>query len=132
MSDTEQLAFRLIEEGKTIEKGVTHALEPPFVDAILGTLEYFGAGGDDYAMAAFDLKVAKYKIYDWLAMCCRGRLGEDSPLNAVIIPKLAKLYLAQKNVGGFAWWLCGHDLECEEPSHCEDCINSYNNRRNEE
>ena len=96
------------------------------INAIIGTLQYFGLSDNFAKQAAWDLKVAKYRIWDWLGMCYTGRLeAKHGSLLFNAIEQMVKLYIAQKDVGGFCWFLRGHDLEVEEPHRCEDCIKSY-------
>jgi len=121
---------RLLEVGRKIEKGVTHKLEPPFIDTILGTLEFFGADDKDIGQAVFDLKAAKYKIWDWLGFSYDSKYNQDKPI-FVGLDKLVDLYIKMENVGGFAWFLRGHDLQVEEPHKCKDCIKSYEDWKNE-
>jgi len=131
----QKLHSALLEVGRKVEKSQTHSLESPFINAVLGTLEYFGASNEQLTLVKFDLCVAKYKIYDWLGMAYTGRYQiEKDPLASQTffetIEKLVKLYVLMKNVGGFGWFLRGHDLDVEEPARCEDCIKSYNEWHN--
>lgn len=41
---------------------------------ILATIEFFGASPEDIRQAHFDLKLARYRLFDWLAMAVMGRL----------------------------------------------------------
>ena len=121
----EKLWRELVEVGKTLEKGTTHPLPKPFVGTVIATLDYFGATEQELAMTKFDLLAAKYKIWDWLGMCLTGRIDRDSSIYPTIV-KMAKLYILQKNVGGWAWWLRGHDLDViSEVFKCDDCNTSY-------
>ncbi len=120
----EELHAKLLEVGKVLEVGVTHTLEEPFIKTIAGTLDFFGATREQVGLATFDLGKAKYKIWDALGMWYTGRLNADGEL-LLCLEKLIKLYIFQNHVGGWAWWLRGHDLEIEEPGRCEDCIESY-------
>ena len=120
----EQKHEQLIEVGRKLEKGVTHKLEPPFVDSILGTLEFFGADQAELQQFSFDLKVAKYKVWDFLGMNYDSEYMQSKPVFQGL-DKLVDLYIKTEHVGGFAWFLRGHDLEIEEPHKCDDCIKSY-------
>jgi len=133
----QNLHKELLEVGQRIEKRQTHELEPPFLTSILGTLEYYGASIEQMTLAKFDLCVAKYKIYDWLGMAYTGRYQMiQDPLASQTffetIEKLVKLYVLMQDVGGFGWFLRGHDLDIEEPHKCEDCIKSYKGWKEEE
>ena len=128
--DISAMRTGLYMEGKKIERDTTHKLERPFLDTIRATLDCFGLNAKQDQMIAFDLYMAKYKIYDWILMGLGGRYddpNDDASTRSVknTLLKFADLYLKQKHVGGFAWWLRGHDLEIEEPKRCEDCIESY-------
>ena len=116
----------VVKTGKKLERGITHKLSNPFIDTIISTLEYYGATSSQLEQVQVDLLIAKYKIWDWLGMCLSGRL-DTRPGDSVYkcIKKMCQLYVIQNNVGGWAWWLRGHDLDIEFPSRCEDCIKSY-------
>ncbi len=116
--------LKLIEIGRTLEKSQTHELEPPFIESILGTLEFFGAGAPELAQFKSDLGFARFKIWDFLGMNYDSEYMQSKPV-FVGLDKLVDLYIRMENVGGFAWFLRGHDLQIEEPKKCEDCIKSY-------
>lgn len=120
----EQLHEEMCEVGRKLEKKTTHQLPKPFLNAILGTMEYYGADSKQLAQAKFDLFAAKYKIWDALGMWYTGRLEAKGEL-LKCLENFCKLYIAQNHVGGFAWFLRGHDLDIESPKRCEDCIQSY-------
>jgi hypothetical protein len=121
----------LLRIGKEVEKGtkgneIVNTMPTPMINAIVETLRYFGLSDVSARQAYWDLKVARFRIYDWLGMCYTGRL-EVKPDSQVFkcVKMLVKLYIDMKDVGGFCWFLRGHDLEVEEPHKCEDCIKSY-------
>ena len=118
-----------MEVGHNLEsntKNLEHELPAPFVETIIQTLAVYGASQATISQAAFDLTEAKYRIFDWLGMCLTGRLEVD-PSHGVYqcIVNMVKLYIAQKHVGGWAWWLRGHDMFVQDPEYCKDCIDSY-------
>lgn len=119
-----KLHAEMCEVGRKLEKKQTHQLPKPFLNAMLGTMEYYGATEAQLKQAKFDLFFAKYKIWDALGMWYTGRLNAKGQL-LKCLEHFCKIYIAQNHVGGFGWWLRGHDLDVEEPSHCEDCIESY-------
>jgi hypothetical protein len=105
-------------------------LESPFIDSIVATLDYFNVGNTHLKLTNQVLSQERMKIVDYLGMSFSGRydLKENEAENFnfhQIITKMVKLYILQKDVGGFAWWLRGHDLDIEKPSYCKDCITSY-------
>jgi len=131
MAYNQQLHAELLELGKKLETHITHTLEKPFCETIVATLEFFGASEIQKRQAVVDLFQAKFKIWDLLGIWYTGGLHAEGELFDCV-ENLVKLYILQKHVGGFAWWLRGHDLEIEKPSHCEDCIESYDTWKKEE
>jgi len=119
---------QLLKIGKEIELnrlGINE-MPTPMINAIVETLKYFGLSDLFAKQAYWELKSAKYRIWDWLGMAYTGRLEVEHNSQVFrCIEKMVKLYIAQKDVGGFCWFLRGHDLEVEEPHRCEDCIRSY-------
>ena len=137
MQYDEKLHSKLLTCGRSLEKkSNVHGLEKPFVETILATLDYFGASKAQLGLVHFDLVQAQYKIFDWLGMAYTGRIEDPNDSSATksvhdCIENMIKLYLAQKHVGGFAWWLRGHDLQVEKPNRCVDCIKSYDDWHNQ-
>ncbi len=136
MEYNKELHSQLLSCGKSIERSNVHGLEKPFVETILATLDFFGATKAQLGLVHFDLVQAQYKIFDWLGMAYTGRIEDPNDSSATksvhdCIENMIKLYLAQKHVGGFAWWLRGHDLQVEKPSRCVDCIKSYDDWHNQ-
>lgn len=56
-------------------KGVANTLMPDEIETIMATADFFGASESDLYQIRFDLFVARYRIFDWLAMAVQGRLG---------------------------------------------------------
>ena len=126
-----KLHHELLKVGDKLEKGapndpLVNTMPVEMIQGIVETLKYFGLSEELAKKAYWDLTVAKYRIWDWLGMCYTGRLEveHDSELFSCV-EKMVKLYIMQNDVGGFCWFLRGHDLECEEPHRCKDCIRSY-------
>lgn len=44
------------------------------IETILATMEFFGASMPDLQQTAFDLKIPRYRVFDWLAMAIMGRI----------------------------------------------------------
>lgn len=127
-----KLHQELLTVGKKLERGTTHKLEPPFIETLLATLDYFQANQTQLSQAHWDLNVAKYKIFDWLGMCYTGRLDAEKGSQVFdCIENMVKLYVLQNHIGGFAWFLRGHDLDIEKVKRCEDCIKSYEDWKKE-
>lgn len=74
MSDT----WNKVMACKTADKrhsGIANTLTDDELQPILGTIEFFG---DDYKQDIWDLKVARYRVFDWLAMRVQGRGAPES------------------------------------------------------
>ena len=133
----QELYDELKKVGSQIELDSINKLESPFIDSIVATLEYFNVTKSHLKLTSYLLKVERLKIVDYLGMAFSDRYNlknhEAGNFNfKEIIRTMIKLYIAQKNVGGFAWWLRGHDLDIEKPSYCKDCIESYANWHKEQ
>lgn len=60
----------------TRHKGIANNLRDDEIETILSLIDFFG---DDYRLDIFDLKTARYRVFDWLAMKVQGRRsGDDS------------------------------------------------------
>lgn len=56
-------------------KGVANTLTMDELNTIIATIDFFG---DNYQQDIFDLKIARYRIFDWLAMRVQGRGAPES------------------------------------------------------
>lgn len=56
-------------------KGVANTLTQDELETVIATIDFFG---DDYRQDIFDLKVARYRVFDWLAMRVQGRGAPES------------------------------------------------------
>lgn len=66
----------------TRHKGVANTLTDDELNTILGTIDFFG---DNYQQDIFDLKVARYRIFDFLAMCVMGdRVGSPDATKVLV------------------------------------------------
>lgn len=54
----------------TRHKGVANTLTMDELETIVATVDFFGG---DYRQDIFDLKTARYRVFDWLAMRVQGR-----------------------------------------------------------
>lgn len=64
----------------TRHKGVANTLTDDELNTILGTIDFFG---DNYQQDIFDLKVARYRVFDWLAMRVQG-LGAPTSTQVLV------------------------------------------------
>lgn len=55
--------------GSSEARGVANTLDDDDINTICGTIDFFG---NDYRQDIFDLKVARYRVFDWLAMRVMG------------------------------------------------------------
>lgn len=55
--------------------GVANNLTDDELNTIIGTIDFFG---DDYRQDIWDLKTARYRVFDWLGMRIRGRGQPES------------------------------------------------------
>ena len=79
--------------GRKNEKGVANKFNKDDIDTILATMEYFGATDNWLKQTFFDLQLAKYKLYDWLAMCIMSRNNDDRDTNNTPLRVLCHSYL---------------------------------------
>lgn len=59
----------------TRHQGVANTLTPDEIETIAATADFFG---EDVRQIVWDLKVAKYRVFDWLAMAVHGRIESES------------------------------------------------------
>lgn len=61
-----------------MKKGIANTLQDHDIETILATADFFGAEKRDLQQIYFDLKMARFRIFDWLAMAIQGRLDNKS------------------------------------------------------
>ncbi len=77
---TWQQVMDLKEAGVSEAQGVANMLDENDRQSIYGTIDYFGGS---YQLDIFDLKMAKYRVFDWLAMRVQGRhSGSEGDIEA--------------------------------------------------
>jgi hypothetical protein len=59
----------------TRHKGVANTLTDDEMETIIATIDFFG---DPYQQDIFDLRIARYRVFDWLAMRVQGRGAPES------------------------------------------------------
>ena len=74
MSDTWQ-AVMSKKKNDDRHKGVANTLTDDELETIIATIDFFGG---DYRQDIFDLKVARYRVFDWLAMRVQGRSEHET------------------------------------------------------
>lgn len=132
-----KLHTQLLKIGHDIEKKDTHGLEDVMIDGIISTFDFMGAGADHIQQMIYDLKAARYKIFDWLGMMYTGRYKTGDTSDDIVfkvVEMMVKHYVAMKDVGGWVWSYRGHidlqvEMDVKKPYangiHCQDCIDSY-------
>lgn len=70
MSSTWDNVMALKDAGKAEAKGVANTLDDDDLNTICGLVDFFGG---DYRQDIFDLRTARYRVFDWLAMRVQGR-----------------------------------------------------------
>ena len=129
----DDMRIKVAEIGQKLERRQTHTL-PVFnmgpahpygyATTILATMDIYGVPQDEINQAAWDLRTAKYKIWDFLSMWM-GLYKADSQTGQVM-GLFAECYIEQQHIGAWAQWFAGHDAEMESPKKCQDCIDTYN------
>jgi hypothetical protein len=110
-----ELWKKLIEAGRKVERGTTHQMTPDQLLNISDWVDYVGApqGVEDPMelgrIMNFDLRMAKYKLYDLTGMVMQGRWGDDLK---VMGHKIAKSYVG-----------CVDEQNVTTPQDLYDCIN---------
>ena len=115
-----KLWTKLVEEGKKREKGMTNTLQREDVETIIATMMFFDLNRDLLRQAFWDLTIARYRVFDWLAMLLNGRCmgyGEqkDEQLRAKNLSLIfAYIYLEKtRTPQEFIDYLRYHDLQVE-------------------
>ena len=62
-------------------RGVANTLTQDDLNTVLGTLEFFGG---NTRQAVFDLQVARYRVFDFLAIAVQGRIGYGDATKVLI------------------------------------------------
>jgi len=115
----------VMEKGRKQEKGVTNTLDAEGLRTILATVNAFDVHPNFLYQVQWDLAVARYKVYDWVAMLLFGRYkgyGEnEKQLEAqkYVARIMADAYLNSEGVEGFIERLKNVDYLAVEPMEIE-------------
>lgn len=74
----------IVAEGRKIEprcEGIANKFNADDIKTIIGTMEFFGATDIWLNKTIYDLRVPKYRLFDWLAMCVMSRNNDDRTQN---------------------------------------------------
>ena len=61
-----------------------NVLDEDDLNSILGTMDFFGCSRADLGQTFFDLRTAKYRVFDWLAMGLMGRIENPTALSVLV------------------------------------------------
>ena len=75
MGETWDKVAALKTAGAKEARGVANTLSDDDINTIIATIDFFGG---DYRQDIFDLKVARYRVFDWLGMRVMSRLDESA------------------------------------------------------
>ncbi|MHB1764968.1 MAG: hypothetical protein ACYCS1_05460 [Gammaproteobacteria bacterium] len=87
---------------KTINREPINTLTDADMETIIATLEYFGTGENDLKQAMWDLRTARYRVFDWLGMGLMGRIDASKNNEDNIIFALSEIYC---NVNFMREWI---------------------------
>lgn len=119
---TDREAWRqVIDKGRKMERGIANKLTPEGLAAIYGTADFFGVNENFIRQALYDLKVPKFRVFDWIGMLLNGRLrgyGEDDiqlHWQKYFTRVMVDAYLKAKNIPDFERIMHTVDYEIVEP-----------------
>jgi len=99
---------------ETRTKGCANTLRQDELNTILATMEYFGASERFMAQTTWDLRVARYRLFDWIASCIDGRRDCGDGSNDLPIQVLAYSFRkVEGDVDEFIRDLRETDYECD-------------------
>lgn len=92
-----ELWDKLVIEGeeawKKNHKGMANTLNKLDVQTIVSTMQFFGASSLWARQTLSDLLLAKFRVFDWLAMCVMGRNDDDRKFNNVALKVLVHSFI---------------------------------------
>jgi hypothetical protein len=86
MANEETTWEKVMEIGKRetrVKQEVCNSLDKDELETVLGTMDFFGADKRDLQQTFFDLNIAKYRVFDWLAMALHGRIDNPQSLQVL-------------------------------------------------
>jgi hypothetical protein len=103
--------------GRTRERRIANSLDWRDVSTIVATLEFFGVEDNLLKQTVYDLRVPRYRLFDWLATSLdRESNYEKDPVedSRNIWVALAQVYLNTSNPRNFVEYLRFMDLQLDE------------------
>jgi len=113
---------RVMEHGKKLEPargGIANKLNEDDLKTVVATLDFFQVNNSFLKQTLFDLKVAKYRLFDWIAMLLNGRCqgyGEnitEKYWQRALAKKFGEIYLECSKPEDFIQALRERDLQIE-------------------
>lgn len=84
MSMTQHEAWKQVMKLKNKEtrtRDIRNTLKPDEINTIIATMDFFGAHDNFLRQTISDLTMARFRVFDWIAMCLDGRCtgyGDDT------------------------------------------------------
>lgn len=69
-------------------QGVANTLDKDDLNTICGTIDFFGG---NWQQALFDLRIPKYRVFDFLAMCVMGNRIQSEEATKVLVYSFLKV-----------------------------------------
>jgi len=92
---------KMLEEGRKVmpaEKGLANSLTKEDLATVIGTMEFFGATTTWMKQTVFDLTVAQFRIFDWLAMCIMSRNNDNRKQNEEALKVLVHSFIKSEYI----------------------------------
>jgi hypothetical protein len=83
-----ELWNEVVQSGGLVDTGETNNFDESDINTVIALLDYFNASNIFMKQTYFDLKVAKFRLFDWLAMAIMGRNDDDRERNNTCIKVL--------------------------------------------
>jgi hypothetical protein len=105
----------IVEHGKKIEAdGITNKFDNADILTIVATMDFFQATDTWKLQTTYDLKIPRYRLFDWLAMCVMSRNDDDREQNNTALQVLVYAWLqADGHPDKFIDNLRVHDYQIE-------------------
>ena len=93
MTYNKELWGKIVELGKSKEKGIANKLRNDEITTIIATMDFFGASEIWIKQSIYDLKMPRFRVFDWLAMSIMGRNDDNRDGNNTALKVLVNSYL---------------------------------------
>jgi hypothetical protein len=90
-----KLWHELLENGeKNQSNKEINVLDLSDIETIVATIDFFNGSNIWFKQTILDLKVCKYRVFDWLAMCVNGRNDDDRRTNNTALKVLIYAFMS--------------------------------------